>query len=112
MRAFPPVFTAILATAARFFRPDLKDQLTLLNESLVMRALLSGDHNIELIQALMVMIYWRRQPDDRTMYVKLGMACRLLSELHIEWPQGPIHLAQTEEEQRRRVDRERTFYST
>jgi hypothetical protein len=100
------------ATTARYFRTELKDQLGGLYETTIFRAFMSGDLNLQLIQALLVPIFWRRAPEDRTIYLKLGMACRLISELHIEWPQvNTIHVPQTEEEHRSRLDRERTFFS-
>lgn len=111
VRASTILFTAVLAASARFFRPDLAENLHSRADTLILRAVLGGLHDLQLVQAILVLVYWKRTPDDRTAYVRIGLACRLLCELRIAFPTPHLMNPMSDEEERRQVDSERTMYS-
>lgn len=74
--------------------------------------MMQGQYNLQLVQAICVVVYWKH-PRDKTFYQKLGVASRLICELRYAWPadlsrQPPVA---SEDEERRRVDIERTVHS-
>lgn len=106
------LLSAIMYAASRFFRPDIEETILNLTEHMICRAYMQGNYNLQLVQAICVLVYWKH-PRDRTFYQKLGMAARLVAELRYSWPtdlaaQQP---ATSEEEERQRVDIERTVHS-
>lgn len=109
VRQSSPLFTAVIATACRFFRPDICLLVESLADTLISRAFMQGDYDLQFIQALLVLVYWRRK-EDRTTYAKVGLACRLVAGLRIHFPsRDPVPT--TEEEHRRQLDHERTLFS-
>lgn len=90
-------------------RPELSEQCFDLAETVIGRMLRIGAATIPLVQALLALVYWKK-PKDRTAYVKLGTAVRLIQQMRVEWPNEPRSFA-SEEQERAAVDVERTIYS-
>lgn len=97
--------------AARFFRPDVADWCLDMAETAILRATRKGDVDIPLVQALLTLVYWKR-PHDPTAYYKLGHATRMICQLGVEWQIDGWEPSLNEEEERAKVDVERTIYST
>ena len=70
------LFSAILASASRFFRKDLNSLLLSHAQTLLDRALTSGAADIGIIQSLMISTYWKA-PADTSAWRKIGMAIRM-----------------------------------
>lgn len=106
------LLTAIMYPAARFFRPDIEDAIHSLTEHLICRSIMQGRVDLQLVQAICVVVYWKH-PRDKTFYQKLGIASRLICELRYSWPSDLTRRspASSEEEERRQVDIERTVHS-
>jgi hypothetical protein len=112
VRQSPILLTAILAAAALFLRPELADQLRKVADMYIVRKMASGHYDLTLIQAILVLVYWKH-PNDRTTYQKMGMAVRLVHELRLQRltdPARTLKVSMTEEEERGRVDIERTVH--
>lgn len=110
VRQSPVLLTAILSAAALFLRPDIADQLRKLADLYITRKMLSSHYDLTLIQAILVLVYWKH-PNDRTTYQKMGMAVRLVHELRMQRPSETTRTLKspmTEDEERRKVDIERT----
>jgi hypothetical protein len=98
--------------AGRFFRPDVADKCLDMTEVAIARHMKLGDIDIPLVQALLTIVYWKR-PSDPTAYYKLGLATRMICQLGIAWDiedWDPASVS-SEEEERAKVDAERTVYS-
>jgi hypothetical protein len=73
--------------------------------------LLSGASSIDIIQSILVHVYWQK-PNDTTAYVKLGIAKRMADQMGMSFPQEMTEAIQLSEEARRKhIDRERTYLS-
>lgn len=109
VRASPVLFNAVMYATCRFMRPELSEQCLDLTETVIARMLRLGAATIPLIQAVLALVYWKK-PKDRTAFVKLGTAVRLIQQMRITWPTEPQAYA-SEEDERAAVDVERTIYS-
>lgn len=113
VRASPILLTAILYAAGLFFRPEIAGSLRSLAENYMARKMHSGDYDLTLVQAILVLVYWKH-PNDRTTYQTIGVAARLSAELRLQpftHSVGAPLAATTEEEERKRADIERTVQS-
>lgn len=104
-----PLFNAIMYASARFFAPNVADALYEMSTTMINRALQAGSIDIRLVQALLVLVYWKK-PKDPTAYQKLGLATRLMCQLRVEWDLNPDPTVSHEQE-RAKVDAERTAYN-
>lgn len=105
----PVLLTAILSAASHYFRIDVSSHIGQLAEQNVNQAIACGDHDIHLVQALIVLIVWMKTSDP-TAYIKLGVMSRVLAQLRVEFPiQVPPPFA-NEEDERRSVDVDRTIF--
>jgi hypothetical protein len=48
----PQLFSAVLASASKFFRPELYEPLLAMADLIIERAIYSGVHTIEVVQAI------------------------------------------------------------
>lgn len=104
----PVLFTAMLATAAKFFRPELYPRLLSTAHSMITRAM-GGDlqQDIGLLQAILLLVYWK-EPRDSSAWMRVGYAIRLGYSLRLYRKRtGP--LPADEFEARILLDRERTW---
>lgn len=95
--------------SARFFAPNVADALFEMASTMANRALQAGTVDLALVQALLVLVYWKK-PKDPTAYHKLGLATRLMCQLRVEWDVNPDPSVPIEQE-RAKVDAERTSYN-
>jgi hypothetical protein len=87
----PILLDTILATSARFFRPHLAGSLGEHALIAVNRATIDGACYLELVQALCILVYWKR-PTDKSAWIKLGLALRIAYQLRMhEMPQCGSH---------------------
>jgi hypothetical protein len=79
------LLVSVLASAAKFFRPDLHNLLSIHAQTLITRNSCTGSCELGLIQSLMIAVYWKA-PTDRSCWVKLGIAIRLAYQagLHVK----------------------------
>lgn len=105
----PVLLTAILSASSRYFRVDVFSHISQLAEQNVNQALATGDHDLQLVQALIVMVVWLKGSDP-TAYVKLGIMSRVLDELRVTFPAQPSAPFSNEDDERRSVDVDRTVF--
>lgn len=105
----PALFSAIMYATTRFFRPIIADTCLDLAETCISRITRSGTVELSFVQALLVLVYWKR-PTDQTAYFKLGLAARCVCQLGFKWKIHHSSWASIEEE-REQVAIERTMYS-
>lgn len=70
------LFSAVLAASAQFFHKETYPRLLAHAQKLVSAAVEQGNCNIGLVQALLILVYWK-QPTDQSAWIKIGMAVRL-----------------------------------
>lgn len=70
------LFTAILAASSKFFRKELHAALLSHAHSILNRATNKASCSTGIIQALMILVYWKA-PSDRSGWLKIGMAVRM-----------------------------------
>ncbi|RSH84056.1 hypothetical protein EHS25_005301 [Saitozyma podzolica] len=70
------LFSTVLASSARFFRPDLHPHLVSHASTILDRALHAGQADTGIVQSLMLLTYWK-EPADSSGWMKIGMAIRL-----------------------------------
>ena len=99
LQRWPLLFTTILAVSAKFFRKELYDALANHSHTLLLRAVFSGQSSLDIVKALILMVFWR-DPSDRSASIKIGIALRLCQQLN-------LHIPRT---QRLPADRERADY--
>lgn len=104
----PVLFTAMLATAAKFFRHDLYPRLLAHAQNMVTRAM-GGDiePNIGVLQAVLLLVYWK-EPLDASAWLRIGYAIRLGYQLRL-YRKRIEPLPADELEARILLDRERTW---
>lgn len=74
------LFTTLLAAAAKALNPALHPQLKKQAEDLFSSALRHGDKSTEVVQAILVLTYWKAVDDTRA-FVNVGIAIRIAMEL-------------------------------
>ncbi|OCF40856.1 hypothetical protein I317_05306 [Kwoniella heveanensis CBS 569] len=87
LREYPFLFTAILAVTAKFVRKDLHRPLLSHADLLLNRALSSGQCNIAVIKALIILVFWK-DPRDKTAWLRIGIALRLSYQLGLHVPRS------------------------
>ncbi|KAL1406130.1 hypothetical protein Q8F55_007813 [Vanrija albida] len=108
-RASLHLFAAVLAVSSKFFRPDLYETILGIANTLVSAAIAGCVAQIELVQAICLLHYWKK-PTDGSGWLRLGHAIRLGYALDLHLPRsGP--LPSDEREARLAIDRERTWIS-
>lgn len=110
IRSSPVLFSAVLFASTRFYgsNPDISIRIKAHTELLLQRTVFSGDVNLTVAQAILVLVYWMSPGDSA--YQKLGIAVRIMCQLRSQWPfSSPENL--TEEGQRELADKERTYMS-
>jgi hypothetical protein len=76
------LFSAVLSTAAKFYRPDVYRALLQHAKQLVTRRLLSARYDIHLLQSLLLLAHWR-EVADASAFVNIGAAIRLGYQLEL-----------------------------
>lgn len=79
------LFTAVIAVGSRFIRKELHQPLLTHAQMILNRATATGDVNIGIIQALLILMYWKA-PSDRSAWVKIGIAIRLGYQMGMHIP--------------------------
>lgn len=101
------LLTAVLAASAKFFHRSLRQHLLMHAQTILGRALIVGECNIAVIQALIILSSWK-EATDRSSWVKMGTAIRLGYQLGLHVPRKePLPL--DEGEARLIADSERTW---
>lgn len=70
------LFTAVLAVTSKFFRRELHEPLLAHAHSILNRAINKASCSTGIVQALMILVYWKA-PSDRSGWLKIGMAARM-----------------------------------
>lgn len=76
----PFLLAAILAAAARTFNPAIHKDLREHTERLFAQNFIRGESSPEVIQAVLILTYWK-QPDDTRAFINVGLAIRMAIEL-------------------------------
>ncbi|CAO2658294.1 Nn.00g060170.m01.CDS01 [Neocucurbitaria sp. VM-36] len=76
----PFLFSAVLAAAAKALNPSLFTPLHDHAERLFARAFRRGDKSPEVVQAILVLTYWK-EPEDTRAFVNVGLAIRIAMEI-------------------------------
>lgn len=85
MRESNALFNSIMFVATRFLYPgETSDVIWEMAENAINKHLKSGSVDITIVQALLVLVQWKR-PNDKTAYIKLGTAVRLSWQMRIDF---------------------------
>jgi hypothetical protein len=76
-----------MTASARFFQPALYLELASHAQTLLSRMIASGSCTLGMVQAIIIMVYWKR-PTDKTAWIKLGIAMRLGYQLGLHIPRA------------------------
>jgi hypothetical protein len=76
----PFLFSAMLTAAAKALNPSLHSPLRNHVEKLFAQAFRRGDKAPEVVQAILVLTYWK-EPEDTRAFVNVGLAIRIAMEL-------------------------------
>jgi hypothetical protein len=74
------LLSAILSASSKAFHPPLHSRLRSHTETLLAQAFISGDKSVEVVQAILVMTYWKEPEETRT-WLLIGYAIRMCLEL-------------------------------
>ncbi|KAL4805782.1 hypothetical protein BDV18DRAFT_160657 [Aspergillus unguis] len=110
LRRSPFLFTAVLAAAAKAFQSTLYPNLHAHAETLFAESFKRGEKSTEIIQAILLLTYWK-EPNDTRAWTSVGLAIRMAMDLgwHKLSP-GASHKQDLNEIQRRELrNMERTF---
>lgn len=66
----------MLAASAKYFHKPLYPRLLAHAQKLLSSAIEQGQCNTGVIQALLILVYWK-EPTDQSAWIKIGMAVRL-----------------------------------
>lgn len=84
------LFASILAVSAKFIRPDLYPTLLANAQQLVGRGIVESRASLGLIQAILVLVYWK-PPMDGSAWLRTGLAVRLGYQLDLHVSRtGPL----------------------
>ncbi|KAL4940478.1 fungal-specific transcription factor domain-containing protein [Aspergillus oleicola] len=110
LRRSPFFFTAVLATAAKAFDSALHPALHDHAETLFANAFRKGDKSTAVIQAILLLTYWK-EPNDTRAWTSVGLAIRIAIDLGLhKLSPRPIHKERLSDLQRREArNTERTF---
>ncbi|GAA6025134.1 hypothetical protein JCM10207_006247, partial [Rhodosporidiobolus poonsookiae] len=106
-QASTALLTALLCAASKYARPDLYPALLAEAEELVLQSALKGEASIPLIQAVLLLVYWK-PPLDQSAWVRIGMAIRMGYQLKL-YKKRAEALPVDEHEARLIIDSERTW---
>ncbi|WVF68288.1 hypothetical protein IAT40_003053 [Kwoniella sp. CBS 6097] len=101
------LFSTVLAMAARFGRSDLHSLLLSHAQTLLDRAITSGLSEVGVVQAIMILTYWKN-PADTSAWRKIGIALRIGYQLYWHVPRTEP-LPQDELAARKILNVERTW---
>ncbi|KAJ5331974.1 hypothetical protein N7476_001757 [Penicillium atrosanguineum] len=103
----PFLFTTVLAAASKAFNSALYTTLHAHAEDLFSQCLRKGEKSTELVQAILILTYWK-EPNDARAWMSLGLAIRMGSDLN--WHALTAHgTNSTESGQREARNVERTW---
>ena len=74
------LLSAILSAASKAFHPPLHSQLQLHTEKLLGKAFCQGEKSIEVVQAILVITYWK-EPEEARTWLLVGYAIRMFIEM-------------------------------
>lgn len=94
-RRSPFLLSAILAAAAKAFNPSVHLALREHTEDMFVKCFRNGKKSAEIIQAIIVLTYWK-EPDDTRAWLSIGYVIRMCMELgwHKRSPKSEKELAE------------------
>ncbi|KAK8844525.1 hypothetical protein IAR55_006371 [Kwoniella newhampshirensis] len=101
------LFSTVLAVSSRFGRSDLHGILLSHAQTLLDRAITSGIADVGIVQAIMILMYWKA-PADTSAWRKIGIAIRIGYQLYWHVPRTQP-LPDDEMAARKILDVERTW---
>ncbi|KAI0637312.1 fungal-specific transcription factor domain-containing protein [Trametes polyzona] len=104
----PFLFTAMLMACCKFFRTNIYPAVRRLAEEWSIFSFAEGTENVETVQALACMTYWK-EPADRRTWSYIGMACRMAVKLGLNKYVGRRQLTESPLHFLERRNRERTY---
>lgn len=107
-RTSPFLLTSLLSAAAKALNPALHLSLKDHVEKLFGCALRDGDKSPEVVQAILVLTYWK-EADDTRAFVNVGMAIRIAMELGWHKISVRSFLTNGDSDERYRRNAERTW---
>ncbi len=99
----------MLVAASKYVLPERHSTLLAHAESLINRATNAGECSTALIQALLILVYYKG-PSDRSAWLKIGVAIRLAFQLRWHEQRPTERLPENEHEARLILDPERTWF--
>nr|XP_019009527.1 uncharacterized protein I206_06176 [Kwoniella pini CBS 10737]OCF48308.1 hypothetical protein I206_06176 [Kwoniella pini CBS 10737] len=79
------LFTAVIAVASKFSRPDLHHSLLSHAQTLLTRSINNGVTDVAVVQSIMILMYWKL-PADTSSWRKIGIAIRMGYQLYWHVP--------------------------
>ncbi|WWD04399.1 hypothetical protein V865_002468 [Kwoniella europaea PYCC6329] len=79
------LFSAVVAAASKFARPDLHATLSSHTQTLLSRAINNGTADVGVAQTIMILMYWKL-PADTSSWRKIGIAIRMGYQLYWHVP--------------------------
>lgn len=104
----PFLFTAMLMACCKFFRPTCYQDVRRLAHEWCVFTFAEGIENVETVQALACMTYWK-EPQDRRTWTYIGMACRMAVGLRLNRFVGPRQVNESDIQLLERRNKERTY---
>ncbi|WWC66062.1 uncharacterized protein I303_108684 [Kwoniella dejecticola CBS 10117] len=80
-RSSTVLFTAVIAVASKFSRPDLHHILLSHAQTLLTRSINNGVADVAVVQSIMILMYWKL-PADTSSWRKIGIAIRMGYQLY------------------------------
>jgi len=74
------LLSAILSASSKAFHPSLHSQLQAHTEKLLGKAFSQGEKSVEVVQAILVLTYWK-EPDEARTWLLVGYAIRMYIEM-------------------------------
>ncbi|KAI1790697.1 fungal-specific transcription factor domain-containing protein [Ganoderma leucocontextum] len=104
----PFLFTTMLMACCKFFCPASYPAVRRLAHEWCVYTFAEGTENVETVQALACMTYWK-EPADRRTWTYIGMACRMAVNLRLNRYVGHRQMNESTEQLLERRNRERTY---
>ena len=76
----PFLLSAILSASSKAFHPPLHSQLQAHAEKLLGKAFSQGEKSVEVVQAILVLTYWK-EPEEARTWLLVGYAIRMFIEM-------------------------------
>lgn len=105
--------TAILATSAKTFNPNIHMKLHEHAESLLANSFRRGEKSIETAQAILILTYWK-EPRDTRAWALVGYVIRICLDMgwhRLSLAESQSTVPQSERERRELRNVERTWYA-